>query len=35
MFGGIGELLLIGWLWLIGWLIYKLVESIGHVRHKG
>jgi hypothetical protein len=35
MLGGIGELILIGWLGLIVWLVYKLAESIGHIRHKG
>lgn len=35
MFGGIGELILIGWLWLIVWLVYKLVVSIGRGRRKG
>jgi len=35
MFGGIGELILIGWLWLIGWLVYKLAVYIGSARHKG
>jgi hypothetical protein len=35
MFGGIGELILIAWLWLIGWLVYKLIVTIGSGRRKG
>lgn len=35
MFGGIGELILMGWLGLIVYLVYKLIESIGNARHKG
>jgi len=35
MLGGIGELILIGWLGLIVWLVYKLAIYIGSFRHKG
>ena len=35
MFGGIGELILIGWISLIVYLVYKLVQSIDNIRHKG
>lgn len=35
MLGGIGELILIGWLGLIVWLVYKLAIYIGNARHKG
>jgi len=35
MLGGIGELILIGWLGLIVWLVYKLALYIGSFRHKG
>lgn len=35
MLGGLGELILIGWLGLIVWLVYKLAEFIGRARNKG
>ena len=35
MLGGIGELILIGWLGLIVWLVYKLAIYIGSFRNKG
>ena len=34
MFGGIGELIIIGWIALIVWLIHKAVEAINGARGK-
>ena len=34
MFGGIGELIILGWLALIGWLIYRAVEAFRKARDK-
>jgi hypothetical protein len=34
MFGGIGELIFLGWLALVGWLIYRAVEAFRKARDK-
>jgi len=32
MFGGIGELLIIGWLALIVWLVHRAIDAIRRAR---